>query len=212
MKRLLALAAACLLSVSLFGCAPEDQAALTVDGDEVLTVGELEEQLDAVAESDDFLAAYDARGAGTDTISTSFVTTMLNFKVLSAVLEGELADQGIEVSDDDRSTAEDTVTQLLEAGDQQTQTPPIQVDKVPEPYFDLLVDLYGNFIALTGSFEGDPQAAQQAAQARLGELMPDVDVEVNERYGTWDTETNRVTAPEGPVSATTIPAAPLPAG
>ena len=212
MKRLLALAVTCLLSVSLLACAPEDQAALTVDGDDVLTVGDLDEQLDAVADSDDFLAAYDARGAGTDTISTSFVATMLNFEVLSAVLEGELADQDIEVSDDDRSTAEDTVTQLLEAGDQQTQTPPIQVEEVPEAYFDLLVDLYANFIALTGSFEGDPQAAQQAAQARLGELMPDADVEVNERYGTWDTETNRVTAPEGPGSATTVPAAPIPAG
>ena len=92
MKRLLALAVACLLSVGLLGCAPEDQAALTVDGDDVLTVGEQDERLDAVADSDDFLAAYDARGAGTDTISTSFVATTLNFEVLSAVLEGELAE------------------------------------------------------------------------------------------------------------------------
>ena len=208
MKRLLALAAACLLSLSLLGCAPDDQAALTVDGEEVLTVGDLEEQLDVVAESDDFLAAYDARGGGTDTLSTSFVATVLNFKVLSAVLEGELADQGIEVTDDDQSTAEETVTQLLAAGDQQTGAPPMEREAVPDPYFDLLVELYANFIALTGSFDGD----QQAAQDRLGELVPAADVEVNERYGTWDPDTLSVTAPEGPVSATTVPAAPIPTG
>lgn len=208
MKRLLALAAVCLLSLSLLGCAPDDQAALTVDGQDVLTEGELQDHLDAVADSDDFLAAYDARGAGAETISTGFVTTVLNFEVLSAVLAGELAAQDVEVSESDRSTADETVTQLLEAGDQQTGTPPVQRENVPDPYFDMLVDLYANFIALTNSLDGD----QQAAQDRLGELLPEADVEVNERHGTWDTDTFSVAAPDGPVSATTIPSAPVPAG
>ena len=198
MKRLLVLAAACLLSLGLLGCAPGAAAALTVNGDEILTVDELQTQLDGIADDEDFMTTFDARGAGEATVSTGFVTSVLSNHVLTRLLETELAAQDVEVTEADNATGTEQLAGAVGGS----------VEDVPEAYRETLIDLFSYATALQGSLGGD----EQALQGRITELLADADVEVNDRYGSWDTATASVVAPEGPVSATTLPSPTAPAG
>lgn len=218
MKRLLVLTLAGLACLGLLGCAPDDEAALTVDGDEVLTVGDLEDRLDAIAGNDEFLTAYGARGSGAGTIDAGFTTTILTQEVYSAVLAQELEAEGVEVSDGDRTSAEETVTQILTTGSPETGVAPIQPADAPSAYVEAIELLYSRFFALAGALSDDPAQGQELAGARLGELLVGLDVDVAERYGSWeplDEETQvggEVVAPEGPVTPTTIMPPAVPAG
>jgi hypothetical protein len=198
-KRLLVLAAACLLPLALLGCAPGDDAALTVNGDEVLTVGELQDQLDGIGADEDFMTTFDARGAGSETLTAGFVTSVLSNHVLTNLLEAELEAQDVEVTEEDISTGTEQLAGAVGG----------PVETVPAGYRETLIDLFSYATALKGSLGGD----EQALQDRITELLADADVEVDQRYGSWDPETSSVVAPEGPVVvSTTIPVATVPAG
>lgn len=205
MKRLLVLAAASLLCLALLGCAPDDDAALTVNGDDILTVGALTDELDQMVGANEFLVASDARGEGGN-LRSGFVGVVMTNHVFSALLEEQLAEEGAEVTDADVEEG----TSLLE--DQLGAPPegvaPLTLDQVPSDYRQTLIDLYSNFVALVGALDDDPQAAQD----RLLEARLAAEVEVADRYGRWDAEQGNVVPVEGPVSpSTTLPLA-VPAG
>jgi hypothetical protein len=212
-KRLLATTALAVLAAAGLAACAGDQAALTVDGEEVLSVEELQDQLDELAEADDALTALDGRGTGNDTLSAGFVSTVLDNHVLLTVLEREVADQDLELTDDVVEAGTEILTQNL-ANPPQGGIP-LEVDQIPGGYRQTLIDLFANYTALIVAGGGNPadpadpanQPVLEAIQQRLVQLRAEADVEVAARYGRWDTSTERpgVAPPEGPVPVTTAP-------
>lgn len=203
MKRLLVLAAASLLCLGLLGCAPDDEAALTVNGDDVLTVGELTDELDQMQGKPDFLVASDARGEGGSpeqpNLRSGFVGVVLSNHAFAALLADELAAEGGEVTEADVEEGTTLLTEQLAAPPEGVA--PLTLEQVPETYRGTLIDLYSNFVALVRVLDGDAQAAQDLLlEARLA-----AEVEVAQRYGRWDAEVGNVVPPEGPVTPTTLP-------
>jgi hypothetical protein len=196
-KRVALLLSVLLVVGGLTACGEEDSA-LTVDGEDVLTEGDLQDQLDGIVDHTDFLVAFSALGTGQRTISSGFVATLLRSHAWTAILEAELEAQGAEIGAEDRSQAEEAVTQLLEAGDQQSGVLPVQRENVPDVFFDTQVDLYSSYFALVRAMGGE-----EAAAVRLDEILRAADVEVADRHGTWDAENASVAPPEGPAPATT---------
>ncbi len=198
MRRLVPVALVVVLVLAGAACSgTDDDAVLTVNGEEVLTTDEFQAQLDELAEDDDFLTASDGRGAGPGTLSTGFTSAVLSNHVLNAVVAEELAAEGVEVSDEDVAQGTDLLAQQV-GGD---------VENIPPSYRAMLIDMFAGFFALTGALDGD----QAAAQERANELLAEAEVEVARRYGRWDAATAQVAAPEGPITPTTEPVL-VPAG
>ena len=202
MKRLLALLLVGLVAVA---CSPDEDTALTVGGDDVLTVGDLEDELQDMRGHHDFLTVVNARGAGSDTLRAGFVSeVVLTNHARVAVLDDELAELGIELTEDDIAAGTELMaTDLANAG-QQALTP----DELPPSYRQLLIDVYSRFSALAATFGDDPATTLPQAGERLQELMLDAEVDVAGRYGSWNPEEGRIVAPEGPATPTTAPLLP----
>jgi hypothetical protein len=183
-------ALAALLAVVAAGCAPDDQAALTVGGEEVLTIGDLQAQLDELAADEDFLTNSDGRGQGEGTLNAGFTAAVLSNHVLNALIAADLAAEGVEVTDEDVAAGTDLLAQQV-GGD---------IEVIPASYRQTLVELFAGFTALSGALGGEA-----AAQERAGALLAEAEVEVARRYGRWDPETDSVEPPEGPVTPTTAP-------
>jgi len=202
-KRFFVLAAASLLCLSLLGCAPEDDAALTVNGEDVLTVGALTDELDQMQGESDFLIASDARGEGGSSeqpnLRSGFVGVVLSNHAFNALLTEQLAAEGAEVTEADVEEGTTLLTEQLAAPPE--GVPPLTLEQVPADYRETLVELYSSFVALVAALDDDPQAAQD----RLLEARLAAEVEVASRYGRWDAEVGNVVPPEGPVAPTTVP-------
>jgi len=202
-KRLFVLAAAPLLCLGLLGCASEDEAALTVNGEDILTVSALTDELTQMQGESDFLIASDARGEGGSSeqpnLRSGFVGVVLSNHVFTSLLAEELAAEGGEVTEADVEEGTTLLTDQLAAPPEGVA--PLTLEQVPADYRETLIDLYSNFVALVGAFDGDAQAAQDLLlEARLA-----ADVEVAQRYGRWDAEVGNVVPVEGPVTPTTLP-------
>lgn len=222
MKRLLVLVAASLLGLGLLGCAPEDEAALTVNGDDILTVGALTDELDQMQGKPDFLVASDARGEGGSSeqpnLRSGFVGVVLSNHVFNALLAEEMAAQDVPLTDADVDAGTTLLSNSLGAPPEGVA--PLTLEQVPEDYRELLIDLYSRFVALVAAGAEDPDVARERltanppteaepaavpVQDRLLELRQEADVEVAERYGRWDAQEGNVVPVEGPVTATTVP-------
>jgi hypothetical protein len=181
----LALLVAVLLAVS--ACSADDDAALTVNG--VLTVSALQDQLDELAADDEFLTSFDGRGAGAETLSAGFVSSVLSNHVLTSLLESDLEAEGVEVTEEDVAEGTEQLAGAV-GGD---------VEAIPASYRELLVDLFAYAAALRGHLDGDEAALQE----RITTLLTEAEVEVAARYGSWDEQGSSVIPPEGPIAATT---------
>ena len=196
MKRLLVLAAASLLCLGLLGCAPEDDAALTVNGDDVLTVGALTEAARPdrrgerassppptpgarAAPSSDLRSELRGRGALQPTSSTP-------------CWPSSWPTEGVEVTDADVEEGTALLTDQLATPPEGVA--PLTLEQVPADYRQTLIDLYSNFVALVGALDDDPQAAQD----RLLEARLAAEVEVAQRYGRWDAEWATWCRPKAP--------------
>jgi PPIC-type PPIASE domain len=107
---------------------------------------------------------YPATGEGT--YSTDLLSQLLTQRISGVVLADELADEGIEVTADDRSLAEQTLTQQLADVDQTTGQPVPgsgegRLQSLPSDYRDRLIDDLANRVAFSNSL-GDqlPQPAE----------------------------------------------------
>jgi len=219
-KRLALLVPLVLVVVGLSACGGDDPVA-TVNGEEVMTQDELQGLLEDVSDADDLLTSVNGRGAGSGTLRSGYVSSVvIGNVVLSELLRGELEEQGVEVSDEDVENGTQILTDNL--GNPQDGSNPLTVDQLPESYQDDLLDLYARYTALLVAFGGDPtdaaapetQAALQDLSDRLVELRRDADVEIDPRWGRWVVGEGggTVEPPEGPAaSATTAPAV-VPAG
>jgi hypothetical protein len=219
-KRLALVLALLLAATLLAGCGGDDDA-VVVNGDPVLTDDELHTELDQMLDNDEFLTSNDARGENGN-LRSGFVSVVLTNHVASALLAEEIESTDVEVVPEDREAAEQLVGLQL-SQPQAEGVAASEIDDLPEAYRESLVDLYANFIALIVAGSDDPQADRDAlaqgqsveaigdVQARLQELRLDADVEIDSRYGRWDSELGEVAPTEGPVTATTTPVT-LPAG
>jgi hypothetical protein len=221
-KRFTVLAAASLLCLGLLGCAPDDEAALTVNGEDILTTGALTDELDQMQGAPDFLVASDGRGEGGSSeqpnLRAGFVGVVLSNHVFNALLAEEMAAQEVELTEADIDAGTTLLSNSL--GTPPEGVAPLTLEQVPEDYRKLLIDLYSRFVALVAAGAEDADVARERltanppteeepaaapVQERLLVLRQEADVEVASRYGRWDAEQGNVVPPEGPVSPTTVP-------
>jgi hypothetical protein len=215
-KRLSATTLAALLCVGGLSACGGDEAAVEVDGETVLTVDELEIQLDELADAPDALTALDGRGSG-ESLSAGFVSSVLDNHVLLAVIDDVLAEDGLEPADVDVEGGTRILTDTLGSGEI-----PLALEDVPESYRQTLVDVFTGYAALIvgrgGNLEDPNDPTNQTVLAGISEDLlaarQEIDVAIAARFGRWDTSGDRpaVAPPEGPVTVeTTIPLA-IPGG
>jgi hypothetical protein len=203
-KRLCVLAALAVVVLGPVGCAPGDEAVLTINGDDVLSADELQGQLDQLVDAEDALTALDGRGAGAETLSAGFVASVLGNHALTGLIEADLAANEVPTTEEDVATGTEQLRQVLLNPAQQGLVP-LELEDVPSGYRGTLIDLYSSFNTLIRDL-----GTVEAAQARVDELLVGADVEVADRYGHWDLDQGGVVPPEGPVSPTTTLLAPAP--
>ena len=212
MKRLLAtLLLAVVATLGLAACGGDD-AAVSVNGDVVLTQDEADELLEEFAASEDLLTSVDGRGAGNETLRSGYVSTvMIGNAVLERLLAEEIERQGLEVTDE-RVEQGRAILESNLANPQDGSTP-LTLDQLPDTYRALLEDLYANFTTLLADLGGNPTdpadpanvAAQDELSARLQELRLDADVDIDPRLGRWVVADGvaSVEPAEGPIAPTT---------
>jgi hypothetical protein len=208
-KRLSLLILLTALAVGATGCSPGDEAVVTVNDEVVLTQGDWEDEMAELADSDAFLDAFDARGTGGDgTLETGEMSAVLRFHVLAALYEEILEQEDIDATGRDRETATNLLTSDLANPAPESGNAPIDFQDLPERYREVLTDLYASYTAAIRHFgaspeeQDDPNLAE--AQSLLGEtarqVQLDAEVEIAERYGTWDEDAGNIIVPEGPIA------------
>jgi hypothetical protein len=214
-KRLALLIPLLLVVVGLSSCSDGDDAVVTVNGEVVLSQSDWEDEVQQIADSTEYLDAFDARGDGGDgTVGTQQLTSVLSNHVFAPLVAQLVEDEGIEVTDQDRETGDQILTSVLASPPQESGNAPIALEDMPERYADLLSDIYANFTAGLRHFGATPEdqndpnigAAQEQFNTALSELREAAEVEISPRYGSWNAEQSSVDPPEGPVSpSTTVP-------
>ena len=178
------------------GCG-STSAAVKVD-DESISQHDFEDQLDLVYENDDFRAVLfggvdreQLRGEGDPrgSYGQQFVGAMAFLQVQFLVIPQVLADQGLEVTQDDL----DAVQGQLE------QQAPGALESVPQDVADQYVEAFAGFDLLRSEL-GDEEL-----NTVVGDAIRSADVSVSSRYGTWDPDTFSVTPPDGPRPAPGTP-------
>lgn len=196
------IAAVAVAGLAATGCS-EQSAAVSVDGT-TISRSDFEDELDLFYEDDELrtfvfgqVDRAQLRGDMAGGYAQQYVGAVAGLHVQFLVAETVLDDEGIELTDDDRSAAEDLVEQAVPGG----------LDALPD-------DLRDGFL--------DGVAAVTRLQDELGEEgfneamsagFEEADVEINSRYGTWDADQFTVAPPGGPAPApgAADPGAPDPA-
>ncbi|HEX6419984.1 MAG TPA: hypothetical protein VFZ77_15900 [Acidimicrobiales bacterium] len=190
-----AVVAAGLLAVA---CSPGDaireQSAAVRVGDATVSRSDFQEQLDLVYERDDlrgYLFAGVAReqlradddplGSYTQQYAGALASLHVQFLLAAQVLD----DEGLDLTDDDRSAVVDELDGALRGG----------ADSLPDATRDDLVEGIAAFGRLRAEYD------QDELDALVTGALTDSKIVVNSRYGSWDGELRTVTPPEGPAPA-----------
>lgn len=184
------IAAVAVAGLAATGCS-EQSAAVRV-GDTTVSRSDFEDELDLFYEDDELrtfvfgqVDRAQLRGDMAGGYAQQYVGAVAGLHVQFLVAETVLDDEGFELTDDDRSAAENLVEQAVPDG----------VDRLPD-------DLRGDFV--------DGVAALTRLQDELGEEefneamtagFEQADVDISSRYGTWDTDQFTVTPPGGAAPA-----------
>ncbi|MBK9180838.1 MAG: peptidylprolyl isomerase [Acidimicrobiales bacterium] len=188
--RLLALAVAALLAVTLVACGGDDDGgsspttsgqaaegtAATVNGTEI-SAAQLQDELDAIVGNDAYVQSLESSGITvTDDqgeLDPAFVTQVLDRQILLALVAAEVEAQGIEPSDSVVAASRDDV--ITGVGGQDV------FDAFPESYQQQLVDWGATALALQLSFV-DLDAVDDASLQAWYEANPDQFDEVCARH------------------------------
>lgn len=194
-RRLALLPAAVLVAVAVTGCS-EQAAALRV-GDVTVSRGDFEDQLDLLYENDElrdvvfqvlFQSPADRRQLRADdapvgSYSQNYAQAMLTGQVWMLLSEEVLDREGAALSDDDRDAFEEELRDVLGEGG---------LDDIPD---EQRADLVGGLAAFIEVNDGGDL---ESAFVSLGR---EADVDVNSRYGSWDSARLIVVSPDGPAPA-----------
>jgi hypothetical protein len=185
-RRLLPLAVLALAVGLATGCADDVDPAARV-GESTVDHEELMAEVEAWAGSPTLLSQLqvgDTGPEGGDRYSTEFVDFVLTNRVSFELHNQEFERRGMELSE---QTLEEVRTGLFS---DPTVTASV-LDELGEPYAEQLVaDVARQFEIQTALAEG---YATWAAESFMSD-----DIEVSPRYGSWDTASGAVLAPEGP--------------
>jgi hypothetical protein len=173
------------------GCA-EQSAAVRV-GDDSVSQSDLYQELDLIAGDDDFRAATvgpdvteeSLRGDLAGSYAQEFVATVLGQRVVYLLAGQVLADEGVEVTDDDRAAVIAQIDQILPEGS----------DSLPKPYREDFVEGLARLDKLQTEMGTD--GANQA----LRDKANSTDIVVSSQFGRWDDDELTITPPEGPAPA-----------
>jgi hypothetical protein len=193
-RLLLPLAAAGLAGLLAGGCA-EQSAAVRV-GDESVSQQELFDELELIATDDDFRSITfgsedqtplsSLQGTlGASSYSQFMVGAVVNQRVEYLVAGQVLEENGIEISDDDRSAIENAIDQALRNG----------AESLPSAYREDLVEGLTRLQVLQREL-GDDEFQRQMTDA-----LVNADVEISSHFGSWDPDQGGVVPPPGPVQA-----------
>lgn len=175
MRRLIAFLVAAAVAFPLAACGAVTPYAATVNGERI-TQRELDAELEAIRENESYVEGIEAGqlqvlGAGEDTFSTAFVSRVLTRQIYLELVDQEVAEREIEVTDAARRQAEaDVIAGFRGAGDPPTGVPAVY-QRFPESYRDLLVDRTAKVNVLQQALAG--VNVDDAAIRRFYEENPD---------------------------------------
>lgn len=167
------------------GCG--SQSAAVRVGDESVSRSDFEEQLDVVYESDEFQSFLlrgmpkeqmrsegDPPGAYTQEYVAAMADVHINYLLVGQALENE----GLEVTDEDRTAVESELGSIL-----------------PDELRSTYVEWFAGFEKLQA------ELSESEFNEVVGEVLTTADINVSSRYGSWDPDQFRVTPPPGPAAA-----------
>jgi hypothetical protein len=183
------LAAAAALAV-LAGAGCSDQSAAVRVGSDSVSRSDFEAELDAYASTTDDLGGGTPEEAGitgalAGSFDQSFVSGLLQQRVVFMLSAQVFESEGLELTDDDRDSARQQLESQLGGG----------LAGFPDDLADELVDDVARVVMLQDELgaEGFDEALVNAADS--------TDIVVNTRFGRWDRDQYTVVPPEGPQPA-----------
>jgi hypothetical protein len=198
------LALAAVAGLAAAGCASQSVGVRV--GDDTYSQADMVDELDAYGENEELFPPEQAesiRGELADSYSQDFVAELLRQRITFMVAEQVFDDEGLELTEDDRTVAESQLATQFRSQE--------AVDAFPDAYRERLVDDLARLNIL----------AEELGQDGFNEALVDTvrtsDVEVSPRFGEWDADQLDVAAPVGSTpgpdgSGDQAEPAPLPAG
>jgi hypothetical protein len=163
-------------------CDELEPSALTVNGEDV-SQSTVDDDLRALRDNDVLAEATAQAPSGElarspGTINSAYSADWLTLLVQSTIVDQELDNRDIEVTDANREQAEQQAEQAFGS--------PEAFAAFPESFQDRLVDRLAGFVALQ---------AEVTDQAAVGRLFMGADVDVDPRYGKWSKDDAAVLPP-----------------
>jgi hypothetical protein len=164
------------LALGATGCA-EQSAAVRV-GDEIVSAADFQDEVDARAGNETYLEmsgipADALEGDMESSYSQEFVGSLLQERIFVLLFDRILADEDVEVTDEDRQQA----AQSVEEGLQDAYT------AFPSWYQEQLVEDQSKYLALVTALE-----SEAAVGAAVADMASRVDIELSSHYGSWDAD------------------------
>lgn len=188
MRRILSALLSLSVVAALAGCQWRPPAA-TVNGEEI-TAADLEADVEVMRDNPELAAAFQLSvGAEGEPVPSQVTAQLLTIRIGEIVLSDAYERSADKLSAEDEQAQRDNINaQLLSAvGSQEA------IDKIPESFRTRLLD---RFVHSSGLLADVPDENFQAA---VTALFGAYDVDIDPRYGTWDTTTFEVitNAPPG---------------
>ncbi len=195
-RRLLPLVALVVVVALTAGCADDVSSAAQVGDDIEISTDDLLHEVGQWAGSPamvEGLQLGDPAGAGEGSYSTTFVNAVLGYRIGFELHREQFDALGLELTDQELAEVESGIF-----GDQSEEV----LGQLDADYADQLVEDVAKQFAVT-------QAMGDGYQAWLVDAFTVTDIEVNPRFGSWDSQSGTVVPPEGPRPAptTTVPLA-----
>ncbi|MFP3901520.1 MAG: hypothetical protein ACLFXM_11750 [Acidimicrobiia bacterium] len=185
-QRLAAIGALAVVATLAAGCA-DQSAALRVGGD-TYSDDDLRDELDAYAGNDALWGeaggqSVDAiRGELESSYDQQFVSQILQQRVSFMLGERIFDDEGLELTDDRRESAQEVLEQQFGGA----------LEGFPDSYRERFVEDVARMIAL------EDELGPEGLNAALIRAAGSTNIDVSSHYGRWDGERNTVVPPEGP--------------
>lgn len=183
LRRLLPVTAVTLAGLATFGCA-EQSAGVRV-GDDTVSESDMIDELNAFGENDALVGEGQAdaiRGDLGQSYTQSFAGEIVQQRIVFMLAAQVFEDEGLELSDADRSEAEQAMAEQMQGG----------LDAFPDDYRRTFIDDVAKYNLLAGEL-GDDEFNQA-----LVDKAGSTDIEVSSRFGEWNDDELTIDPPPGP--------------
>lgn len=193
-RRLLPLAALVVVVALTAGCADDVSPAAQVGDDIEISTDDLLTEVGEWAGSEGMVSGLqlgDPAGAGEGSYSTTFVNAVLGYRIAFELHREQFDALGLELTDQELAEVRSGIF-----GEQSEEI----LGQLDPDYADQLVEDVAIQFAVT-------QAMAEEYEAWLVDALTVTEIDVNPRFGSWDSQSGTVVPPEGPRPAptTTVP-------